>query len=170
MVIWLLGISGAGKSTLGHMLKQHYDSKLDQSFILDGDIVRSFFDNDLGYGADERRQNIKRIVLAAYVLEQNGVIPIVCNISPFEDLRQFAREKFDDYVQIYLQKSLTIAQQNDVKNIYKDNVNKTPISGIDLIFDDPILNELVIQVDRESVDVSFARIKLLLMGKNHSED
>ena len=109
-------------------------------------------------------------MLAAYVLEQNGVIPIVCNISPFEDLRQFAREKFDDYVQIYLQKSLTIAQQNDVKNIYKDNVNKTPISGIDLIFDDPILNELVIQVDRESVDVSFARIKLLLMGKNHSED
>ena len=102
MVIWLLGISGAGKSTLGNLLKKYFDRKAVKSFILDGDSVRNFFDNDLDFSADERRQNIKRILLAAHALEQSGVIPIVCNISPFEDLRQFAREKFNDYVQIYL--------------------------------------------------------------------
>ena len=94
MVIWLLGISGAGKSTLGKRLKKHFDAKGIHSFILDGDVVRTFFDNDLSYSVADRRQNIKRILLAAYVLEQNGVIPIVCNISPFEDLRQFARDTF----------------------------------------------------------------------------
>ena len=166
MVIWLLGISGAGKSTLGNLLKQYYDRKAVQTFILDGDIVRTFFDNDLDYSVDERRQNIKRILLAAHALEQSGVIPIVCNISPFEDLRQFAREKFDDYVQIYLQKSISIAQKNDVKNIYRDNIKKTPIAGIDLVFDEPLVSELVIKVDSESVDASFVKIMALLLERN----
>ena len=169
MVIWLLGISGAGKSTLGNLLKQYYDKNGVQAFILDGDIVRDFFDNDLGYSVDERRQNIKRILLAAHVLEQSGVISIVCNISPFEDLRQFAREKLDDYVQIYLQKSIPIAQKNDVKNIYRDNFKKTPIAGIDLVFDEPLVNDLIIGVDSESVDASFAKIMALLSERNKSE-
>jgi adenylylsulfate kinase-like enzyme len=169
MVIWLLGISGAGKSTLGQRLKKHYDTKGVHSFILDGDVVRNFFDNDLSYSIVDRRQNIKRILLAAYVLEQNGVIPIVCNISPFEDLRQFARDKFDNYVQIYLEKSLPIAHQNDVKNIYKNHISKTPIVGINLEFDEPLLSELIIQVDTETVNESFARIILLLNERNQNE-
>ena len=166
MVIWLLGISGAGKSTLGKRLKNYYDTKDVHSFILDGDVVRTFFDNDLSYSVVDRRQNIKRILLAAYVLEQNGVIPIVCNISPFEDLRQFARDTFHHYVQIYLEKSMPIAQQNDVKNIYKNNSSKTPIVGINLEFDEPLMSELVIPVDTETVDESFARIILLLNERN----
>ena len=169
MVVWFLGISGAGKSTLGNLLKEYYDRKAVKSFILDGDIVRKFFDNDLGYSVEERRQNIKRILLAAYVLEQNGVIPIVCNISPFEDLRQFARDKFHNYVQIYLEKSVPIAQQNDVKDIYKNHISKTPIVGINLEFDEPLLSELVIPVDTETVDESFARIVLLLNERNQNE-
>ena len=166
MVVWFLGISGSGKTTLGNLLKEYYDRKAVKTFILDGDIVRNFFDNDLGYSVEERRQNIKRILLAAHVLEQSGVIPIVCNISPFEDLRQFARENFDDYVQIYLQKSIPIAQKNDVKNIYRDNIKKTPIVGIDLAFDEPLINDLVIEVDSESVDASFAKILELLSERN----
>tara|TARA_B110001450_G_C17633309_1_gene486142 strand:- start:638 stop:1150 length:513 start_codon:yes stop_codon:yes gene_type:complete len=169
MVIWLLGISGAGKSTLGELIKNHYDSNGVQSFILDGDVVRSFFDNDLSYSIDERRQNIKRILLAAHVLEQNGVIPIVCNISPFEDLRKFARDKFSDYIQIYLEKSIPIAKHNDVKNIYSDNISKSPIVGIDMPFDEPINNELVIPVDHETVSASFARVILLLDERRHNE-
>ena len=170
MVIWLLGISGAGKTTLGLKLKQHFDSEGVQSFILDGDIVRNFFDNDLSYSIDERRQNIKRIMLAAHVLEQNGIIPIVCNIAPFEDLRQFARQKFSNYVQIYLKKSLSLAQANDVKNIYKDNISKSMIVGIDLEFDQPKTNELVVPVDSETVEESFIRIITMLNKRYFNED
>ena len=158
MVIWLLGISGSGKSTLGAKLKAYYDENNIQSFILDGDTVRDFFDGDLGYTPDERMHNIKRILLSASVLEQNGIIPIICNISPFESLRQFAREKLGDYVQIYLQKSLMDAQKDDVKNIYKENLNVTPIVGLDVEFESPETNELVLNVESESVDDSFDKI------------
>jgi adenylylsulfate kinase-like enzyme len=166
MVIWLLGISGSGKSTLGNKLKVYFDESNVRSFILDGDTVRDFFDDDLGYTADERRQNIKRILLSAFVLEKNGVTPIICNISPFESLRQFAREKLDDYVQIYLEKSLVEAQKIDVKNIYKDNVNVTPIVGLDVEFEPPKKNELVLNVESETVEVSAGKIIAYLKSRD----
>ena len=74
MVIWLIGISGSGKTTLGNRLKQYLGSLNKKSYLIDGDVIREFFDRDLGYSREDRRQNIKRIALAAYVLSKNGII------------------------------------------------------------------------------------------------
>lgn len=158
MVIWLIGISGAGKTTLGNKLHEYYKNKNKNSFILDGDLIREFYDNDLGFSKEDRVANIKRIMLSAHVLEKNNVIPIVCNISPFESLRDFAREKFDDYNEIFLQKNLEIAKNNDVKGVYKENLMNTSLVGIDLIFEEPKHSNLVLEVDKETVDVSFNKI------------
>jgi adenylylsulfate kinase-like enzyme len=165
VVVWFIGISGSGKSTLGNLLKGYFDTQNIRSFVLDGDLVRNFFNNDLGYSEAERRQNIKRIMLAAAVLEKNGITPIVCNISPFEDLREFARDSFENYNQIFLRKNIQVAQKNDVKNVYKENQNKTPIVGLDLNFDEPKKSELVIDVDGDTVDESFNRITSFLSGQ-----
>ena len=158
MVIWIIGISGSGKSTLGNMLKKYFDEEGLDSQIIDGDVVRSFFNDDLGYGAEDREQNIKRILLASSLLESNGIVPIICNIGPFEHLRLFAREKFNNYIQIYLYKRMENAKKNDVKNIYRDNVDVTPIVGIDLLFEEPEFNELVLKVDDESKEESLKKI------------
>ena len=158
MVIWIIGISGSGKSTLGNMLKKYFDEEGLNSQIIDGDVVRSFFNDDLGYGAEDREQNIKRILLASSLLESNGIVPIICNIGPFESLRLFAREKFNNYIQIYLYKRMENAKKNDVKNIYRDNIDVTPIVGIDLLFEEPEFNELVLKVDDESKEESLKKI------------
>ncbi len=158
MVIWLIGISGAGKTTLGKKLNNYYNNKNIKSFMLDGDLVREFYNNDLGFAKEDRISNIKRIMLSAYVLEQNNIIPIVCNISPFEELRVLARDKFQDYNEIYLNKNIDIAKQNDIKNIYKDSLDKTTLVGIDIIFEKPKQCDLKITVDNESIEESFNRI------------
>ena len=64
MVIWLIGISGAGKTTLGNKIHKYLSDKKLKSFIIDGDIVREFYNNDLGYSKEERISNIKRIMLS----------------------------------------------------------------------------------------------------------
>ena len=121
MIVWLIGIAGAGKTTLGIRLEDYLKSQDKKCYRIDGDVIRKFFDNDLGYTYEERVQNIKRIILAGYILEQNGIIPIICNISPFEKLREFARKKFDGYNEIYLRKSIENSRKNDVKGLYRNN-------------------------------------------------
>ena len=76
MVIWLIGISGAGKTTLGNKLHDYFKNNNTKSFIIDGDLVRNFYNNDLGYSKADRIANIKRIMLSAYTLEQE-IIPII---------------------------------------------------------------------------------------------
>ena len=145
MVIWLLGISGSGKTTLACELKKHLDKKGLKSFIVDGDLVRDFFDRDLGYSEKERIENIKRVMITAYVLEQNGIIPIVANISPFEHLREFARGKFDDYKEIYLKRDIQSITNKDFVYESKDVV------GVDVVFDAPKNSDIVI--DTKSLNI-----------------
>jgi adenylylsulfate kinase-like enzyme len=158
MVIWLIGISGSGKTTLGLGLKKYFDAIGGKCYVIDGDLVRGFYDNDLGYSREARVANIKRIMLAAYVLGQNDIATIVCNISPFEELREFARRKISDYNEIYLKKSVKASRAQDVKKMYKNNVGKTDIVGIDLKFDEPRNSDLTINVDEESVEDSLGKI------------
>ena len=165
MVVWLIGISGAGKTTLGNKLNNYYLSKGIASFVLDGDLVRNFFDNDLGYSKDERIANIMRIMLAANVLEQNNIIPIVCNISPFEKLRNFARLKFKDYNEVFLKKDITIAKNFDKKGIYKRNINKTEIVGLEIEFEEPQKSNLILNVDKETELESFNKLLNYLKDK-----
>lgn len=148
MVLWLLGISGSGKSTLGKKLKTHFDNKDIKCCIIDGDLVRDFYDNDLGYTKEDRVVNIKRILLSAYLLEQNGIIPIVCNISPFQELRDFARKKFENYIEIYLKREL-----KDINN-KKDVYCGSNVVGIDLDFDEPVNSNLEINTSNQTIEES----------------
>ncbi len=152
MVVWLIGISGAGKTTLGSKIKKYYDDNNIDSYIIDGDLVRDFYDNDLGYSKADRVSNIKRIMLSAYVLEQNNVIPIVCNISPFESLRNFARNKFDNYNEIYLKRNIA-----DIKN--KDDIYSSKnVVGVDFKFEVPLNTDLTIDTSVLNIQESFDNI------------
>ena len=74
MIFWLIGISGSGKTTLGKMLSKYLNINNITNIVIDGDEVRNTFDNDLGYTKEERVQNIKRILLAAYFLEKTKTV------------------------------------------------------------------------------------------------
>lgn len=165
MIIWLIGISGAGKTTLGRKLEKFYKDKGLKTYRLDGDEVRNLFDNDLGYTIEDRELNVKRIILGAYVLDQNDIIGIICNISPFQPLRELARRKISGYNEIYLEKDIQISIENDVKGIYKENMGKTDIVGLGQRFDEPTNCDLHIKVDEMTEEESFEIIKKYIAGK-----
>lgn len=165
MILWLIGISGAGKTTLGRRLEQHFQEQGRPVYLLDGDEVRSLFDSDLGYSRADREANIKRIILGAYLLDKVGVTGIVCNISPFEHLRELARAKIPGYNEIYLKKDLQRSIENDVKQMYQNNLGKTEIIGKEIGFDQPLHSDLVIPVDEQTVEESFQTILQYLEQK-----
>ena len=165
MIIWFLGISGSGKTTLGTLLKKRLDALKADSFLIDGDLVRDFFDNDLGYSKEERMAHIKRILFGAHVLSRTKTIAIVCNISPFQELRDFARKKLVDYNEIYLHRELDISVRNDVRGVYRNNLGKTALVGVDIPFDPPTNCDLKIDVDRLSIEESIEKIDNYLRNK-----
>ena len=165
LVVWLIGISGAGKTTLGTRLQEYYQQKGTPNYLLDGDEARSIFDGDLGYSREDREANIKRIILAAYVLDRCDIVAIVCNISPFESLRSLARSKIVRYHEIYLRKDVSISKKDDIKGVYADNYGKTELIGVDIGFDEPLNPSLIIEVDRESVEDSYQKLISYIEGR-----
>lgn len=158
MIIWLIGISGAGKTTIGRKLEAYFNELGRKNYLLDGDEVRDLFDRDLGYSDTDREANIKRIILGAYLLDRNDIIGIVCNIGPLEHLRQLARKKIAGYNEIYLKKNLQNSMKNDVKGVYRDNVGKTQIVGLDATFDEPQNPDLVLEVDNLTEEETYQAV------------
>ena len=148
MILWLMGISGEGKTTTGRELERYFSEKGIKNYLLDGDEVRDLFDRDLGYSDADREANVKRIILGAYLLDRNGIVGIICNISPLEHLRDLARKKIAGYNEIYLKKDLRASMENDVKGVYRENTGKTQLVGIDATFDEPRHPDLVLEVDK----------------------
>lgn len=158
MIIWLMGISGAGKTTLGEALAAELRVQGERVLVIDGDLVRDFFDRDLGYSRAEREANIKRILLAAHCAGETGAIVIVCNIFPFASLRALARRKLHDYHLVWLRRSHAAAASADVKGIYAA-ANGRHVVGGDIPFEEPDDADLVIDTDEEDAAASLARLR-----------
>lgn len=169
MIVWLMGISGAGKTTIGRMLERYFNEKGVKNYLLDGDEVRDLFDRDLGYSDADREANVKRILLGAYLLDRNGIVGIICNISPLEPLRELARRKITGYHEIYLKKDLRISMEHDVKGVYRENAGKTQLVGIDARFDEPQHPDLVLEVDKMTEEETFQAVLDYLKRKYGAE-
>ncbi len=164
MILWLMGISGAGKTTLGEALAQELRAQGERVLVIDGDLVRDFFDRDLGYSREEREANIKRIMLAAHCTGETGAVVIVCNIFPFASLRALARRKLRDYHLVWLRRTHAAAAAADVKGIYAV-VNGRQVVGGDIPFDDPDDADLVIDTDAEDAAASLARLRVFAAAR-----
>ncbi|MEN9461567.1 MAG: adenylyl-sulfate kinase [Pseudomonadota bacterium] len=119
-VLWFTGLSGAGKSTLAHALEERLYQMSFHTFVLDGDNVRHNLCKDLGFSAEARVENIRRVAEVAKLFVEAGVIVLTAFISPFAADREKARQLLgEDFIEIYCDCSLEICEQRDVKGLYR---------------------------------------------------
>jgi len=166
-VLWLTGISGSGKTTLGKMLHNALCKQYEKVEFLDGDHVRAFFNNDLGYTRQERISNIKRIAFAAHMLAENEVPVVVANIAPYYEVRDFIRQKVNTYIQVYVKASLDTVIKRDVKGYYAKHKNgeMDNLVGCDDGYDVPRNPTLIVDTDTETPEESFQKIVVCLIQK-----
>jgi adenylylsulfate kinase len=121
VVLWFTGLSGSGKSTLAHALEEQLHQRGGRTYVFDGDNVRHGLCSDLGFSADDRKENIRRIGEMAKLFVDAGVIALTAFISPFKDDRENVRKLFqgDDFIEVYCDCSLEECERRDVKGLYK---------------------------------------------------
>ncbi len=124
--LWFTGLSGAGKSTLSGALKEKLDQMFGDSrkvFILDGDVIRTGLNKDLGFSAEDRAENIRRISEVSKLFNMAGQIVFVAFISPYDKDRQYAKKIHEDhhlpFLECFINAPLEVCEQRDVKGLYK---------------------------------------------------
>lgn len=120
MALWMTGLSGSGKSTLAKGLEQRLHALGFKTMVLDGDNVRAGLNSNLGFSAEDRMENIRRIAEVNALFLSAGIITINCFVSPTKDIRQLAKTIIgESFVEVYVNASLEACEQRDVKGLYQ---------------------------------------------------
>lgn len=120
VMIWFTGLSGSGKSTIAIALERELHSRGIMCRILDGDNIRSGINNNLGFTAEDRMENIRRIAEISKLFVDTGIVTIAAFISPDEAMRKLACDIIgrEDFIEIYVNTPLDVCEERDVKGLY----------------------------------------------------
>ena len=139
MVIWLIGLSGAGKTTIGKALASSLKKTKKNTVFLDGDIIRHIIGDNLGHSLEERKLSGWRICRLCEHLDKEGLNVVCSVISLFAEHRDWNRENYSSYYEVYIKVALSELHKRDQKGIYSGFVEKrvSNVAGLDLPFEEP---------------------------------
>ena len=166
--VWMTGLPASGKSTIAVALEQVLIQRNKHAYVLDGDNVRHGLNKDLGFSAEDRAENIRRIGEVAKLFADSGLIVITSFISPYISDRDLARKLHDDagvpFLEIYVEVPLAVAEKRDPKGLYKKARagQIKGFTGIDDPYEPPPKPELVVATDRLSEGESVRKVLGLL--------
>eukprot|EP00611_Tribonema_gayanum_P024097 TRINITY_DN5228_c0_g1_i1.p1 TRINITY_DN5228_c0_g1~~TRINITY_DN5228_c0_g1_i1.p1 ORF type:complete len:221 (-),score=77.43 TRINITY_DN5228_c0_g1_i1:86-703(-) len=169
--IWFTGLSGSGKSTVAVALEKVLHQRGHLSYRLDGDNIRLGINKNLGFTAEDRTENIRRIGEIAKLYVDTGVIVLSSFVSPYRADRDVVRaphaEAGMDYIEVYVEVPLEEAEKRDPKGLYKKaraGLIKN-FTGISDPYEAPVAPELVLHTAELSLEQEVAAVLALLEAR-----
>ncbi|MCY3985575.1 MAG: adenylyl-sulfate kinase [Candidatus Dadabacteria bacterium] len=156
LILWFTGLPSSGKSTLANELEKELIQGGHRTYILDGDNVRMGLCKDLGFSAEDREENIRRIGEVSKLFADAGVIVLSAFVSPYRADRDAARNLVEEgeFVEIFVYCSVEQAEQRDVKGLYKkarEGIIKG-FTGIDDPYEEPLNPEIMVNTEQFSIE------------------
>ena len=169
--LWLTGLSGSGKSTVAMELEKLLLSQGRHAYCLDGDNIRHGLNKNLGFSAEDRAENIRRIGEVTKLFADSGMISINSFISPYRVDRDQARaihaEAGIPFFEVYVACPLEEAEKRDPKGLYKKARagEIKGFTGIDDPYEEPESAELVLKTHEQTVEESALELFKMLQDK-----
>jgi adenylylsulfate kinase len=155
-IMWFTGLSAAGKSTIANTVDHKLHSMGKHTYLLDGDNIRMGLNKNLGFSAEDRAENIRRIGEVARLFADAGVITLTAFISPYRVDRDNVRALMPagEFVEVYVDASLETCEARDPKGLYKKARagEIKGFTGIDDPYEAPEKPELVLDSNSKSID------------------
>ena len=160
--LWFTGLSGAGKTATADIVTNMILEKGRRSTVLDGDVVRTHLSKGLGFSAEDRDTNIRRIGFVAAEIVRHGGIAICAAVSPYIATRNEVREmvESDKFIEIHVNTPLEVAESRDVKGMYA-KARRGEIkgfTGIDDPYEEPTNPEIILDTVKFSAEENAKRI------------
>ena len=169
-VLWFTGLSGSGKSTIGHRVERMLIERGAFAYVLDGDNVRHGLNSDLGFAAEDRVENIRRIGEVARLFADAGALVLSAFISPYRKDRDRVRGLMGpgEFIEVFVDTPLENCEARDPKGLYK-KARAGEISnftGLDAPYEAPENPEVHLQTANLSVDEAAAQVIRFLDEQN----
>ena len=169
VMIWFTGLSGSGKSTiaLGVERELHQHGLLCR--ILDGDNIRTGINAGLGFSAEDRHENIRRIAEVGKLFVETGIITLAAFVSPTNEYRQLARDIIgaEDFLEVFVSTPLEVCERRDVKGLYARarRGEVKDFTGISAPFEAPEHPALCIDTSRQPLETSVQQVLELIISR-----
>ena len=118
-VYWITGMHGSGKTTIGTALYYDLRERQDNVLIIDGDVLKSFVGDVVGYTSEARRARALRYAHICKILVDQGMCVIICTISMFDEVRNWNRKHISGYIEIFLDTPPEILKKRDESELYR---------------------------------------------------
>lgn len=168
-ILWFTGLSGAGKSTLAHAVEERLHQLGCRTYVLDGDNVRHGLCGDLGFSAQDRSENIRRIGEVAKLMIDAGVIALTAFISPFRADRERVRGMVmhGEFIEIYCHCPVEVCETRDVKGLYQRARagEVKDFTGISSPYEAPLKPELTVDTATQPLDACVTQVLDYLRGR-----
>ncbi|MBR0433783.1 MAG: adenylyl-sulfate kinase [Bacteroidaceae bacterium] len=168
MMIWFTGLSGSGKSTIALGVERELHRLGILCRILDGDNIRTGINAGLGFSADDRRENIRRIAEVGKLFVDTGIVTLAAFVSPTNEYRQMARDIIgaDDFKEVYVSTPLEECERRDVKGLYARarRGEVKDFTGISAPFEVPEHPALTIDTSTQPLETSVAQVIELIQS------
>lgn len=167
--LWFTGLSGSGKSTVAVALEQALTARGKLTYRLDGDNIRLGINKNLGFSAEDRTENIRRIGEISKLFVDVGVVTLSSFVSPYRADRDLVRELHEqagmDFIEVFVDVPLDVAESRDPKGLYKKaRAGEIPnFTGISDPYEAPLKAEVVLNSHemslQEEVDILLALLE-----------
>lgn len=169
VLVWLTGLSGSGKSTLASEVETALFTQGLNTYVLDGDNVRSGLNKDLDFGDEARKENIRRIGEVSKLFIDAGTVVLTAFISPFRDDRAQAKALAgaENFIEVFVDCPLEVCEARDVKGLYrKARAGQIKnFTGIDSPFERPENADVLVRTNEESLEVCTKKILEVILKK-----
>lgn len=168
-LVLFTGLSCSGKSSIANALELKLNHLNVSTYTLDGDNIRLGISNDLGFSAEDRTENVRRIAEIGNLFIDAGVVTLACFVSPYIKDRDNVKKivGHDNYIEIFVNTSLEECERRDTKGLYK-KARKGEIknmTGISAPYEIPVSPDLEIDTVKDSIDKSVDKIFKFLEKK-----
>lgn len=161
-ILWFTGLSGAGKSTLAHAVEERLHAMGCRTYVLDGDNVRHGLCGDLGFTAQDRSENIRRIGEVAKLMMDAGLIALTAFISPFRADRDRVRGMVapGEFIEIHCHCPVEVCETRDVKGLYQRarTGEVKEFTGISSPYEAPLHPELTVDTATQPLHACAAQV------------